>query len=48
MSSDNLIPTKEGYKGAVRIHEKSIDELAKDAARIKKEVSNTDKAADIH
>lgn len=46
MGSGNLIPTKEGYKGAVRLAEKNIEDM--DPAKMRRDVNETDKAADIH
>jgi len=43
-ATGGLIPTKEGYLGAVRIAEKSVEEMASDRDQVNKKINDPDKA----
>jgi alpha-galactosidase len=44
LSKGNLIPTKEGYQGAARLHTKTIEEMAADKEAARKNAAAADKA----
>jgi alpha-galactosidase len=44
LSSANLIPTREGYAGAARLHTKTVEEMAADRAAATKQAAEADKA----
>jgi alpha-galactosidase len=46
LSKGNLIPTKEGYQGAARLHTKTIEEMAADKEAARKNAAAADKATE--
>lgn len=44
MAAGNLIPTLQGYQGAVRIAEKSVEEMSSDRELVNKKINDPDKA----
>ncbi|MDI9586221.1 MAG: alpha-glucosidase/alpha-galactosidase [Acidobacteriota bacterium] len=44
LASGNLIPTREGYKGAARLHTKTVEEMAADREAARKLAEEADKA----
>lgn len=46
MTSKTLLPTKEGYQGAARLHTKSIEELSVDKEKARQNAAEADKGKD--
>lgn len=46
LKSGSLIPVKEGYKGAARLHTKTVEEMAQDREAAKRNAGAADKAED--
>lgn len=44
LAAGNLIPTRQGYQGAARLHTRSVDEMAKDRRAANKQAGEADKA----
>ena len=44
LASEELIPTRKDYKGAARLHTKTVDEMREDKETAKKNASNADKS----
>jgi alpha-galactosidase len=43
LAGPNLIPTREGFKGAARLHTKTVEEMAADQAEAAKNAAAADK-----
>jgi len=46
LASGNLLPTREGYKGAARLHVKSVEEMQQDRDAANKNAGEADKGKD--
>ncbi|MBN2449367.1 MAG: alpha-glucosidase/alpha-galactosidase [Lentisphaeria bacterium] len=44
LASGNLLPTRDGYRGAARLHTRSVAEMARDRAAANKQAGEADKA----
>ena len=44
LAAGNLIPTREGYRGAARLHTKTVEEMAQDKEEADKQAGEADKA----